>query len=116
MTAEQACHTPFLLLCSQRSLIKRVANCGLQRGFQADSTLFRLDYISCLLTVVSTILVGHRNWYGWAVAGVNSVLICVIALRTDQTGFIPGNIFCLAIYAYNITQWRTNPKRSTGLR
>jgi len=68
--------------------------------------LFRLDYISCLLTVVSTILVGRHYWHGWALAALNSVIICVIALRTSQTGFIPANLFCLALYAYNITQWR----------
>jgi len=68
---------------------------------------FRLDYISCALTVVSTILLGRRIWQGWVVAGANSALICVIAVRTAQTGFIPANLFCLAMYGYNVRKWRS---------
>jgi hypothetical protein len=67
----------------------------------------RLDYISCLLTVLSTVLVGRRMWQGWIVASANSAIICVIAMRTAQTGFVPANIFCVALYGYNIAKWRT---------
>jgi hypothetical protein len=67
----------------------------------------RLDYLSCLLTVLSTVLVGRRMWQGWVVASANSAIICVIALRTAQVGFVPANIFCLAIYGYNIAKWRS---------
>lgn len=67
--------------------------------------MFRLDYISCVLTISSTILVGKKRWEGWLVAGVNSTLICVIAVKTSQQGFIPANLFCLVLYAYNIQQW-----------
>ncbi len=67
---------------------------------------FRLDYISCALTIASTIMLGRRVWQGWIVAGANSALICVIAVRTAQTGFIPANLFCLAIYGYNVRKWR----------
>jgi hypothetical protein len=70
--------------------------------------MFRLDYISCVLTIASTILVGRRMWQGWIIAGVNSLIICFIGMRTAQLGFIPANLFCLAIYIYNIMQWR-NP-------
>jgi hypothetical protein len=66
----------------------------------------RLDYISCVLTIASTVMVGRRMWQGWVVAGVNSLIICWIGLHTMQTGFIPANLFCLAIYIYNITRWR----------
>jgi len=72
-----------------------------------QTILFRLDYISCLLTVISTIMVGRRTWQGWIVAGANSVIICVIAVRTAQTGFIPANLFCLALYGYNVVKWRS---------
>ena len=41
-----------------------------------------LDYISCVLTVLSTVLVGKKLWQGWVVAAVNSVVICVIGMRT----------------------------------
>jgi len=76
---------------------------------------FRLDYISCALTVVSTILLGRRIWQGWVVAGANSALICVIAVRTAQTGFIPANLFCLAMYGYNVRKWRSgDPDNPTG--
>ena len=67
----------------------------------------RLDYISCLLTIFSTVLVGRRMWQGWIVASANSAIICVIALRTAQLGFVPANLFCLAIYGYNIAKWRS---------
>jgi hypothetical protein len=70
--------------------------------------MLRLDYLSCLLTIASTVLIGRRRWQGWIVAGVNSVIISVIGMRTAQTGFIPANLFCLAIYGYNILQWRRN--------
>jgi hypothetical protein len=39
------------------------------------------------------------------VAAANSAIICVIGVRTAQTGFIPANLFCLALYGYNIFQW-----------
>jgi len=67
----------------------------------------RLDYLSCLLTILSTVLVGRRMWQGWVVASANSAIICVIALRTAQVGFVPANVFCLAIYGYNIAKWRS---------
>jgi hypothetical protein len=59
---------------------------------------------------VSTILVGRRKWHGWVVAAANSAVICVIGIRTAQTGFVPANIFCLVIYGYNIVQWRAAGK------
>lgn len=68
--------------------------------------MLRLDYISCVLTISSTILVGKKRWEGWLVAGLNSALICIIAVNTSQIGFIPANLFCLALYAYNIWEWR----------
>lgn len=68
--------------------------------------MLRLDYISCTLTVVSTILVGRKLWHGWVVAGVNSVLICIIGIRTAQFGFVPANLFCIALYSYNFRAWR----------
>ncbi|HUO60138.1 MAG TPA: hypothetical protein VMU24_05675 [Candidatus Acidoferrales bacterium] len=74
--------------------------------------MFRLDYLSCLLTIGSTVLVGRRLWHGWLVAGANSLIICYIGLKTSQTGFIPANLFCLAMYAYNIMQWRTQEHRN----
>ena len=74
--------------------------------------MLRLDYISCLLTVLSTILVGRRIWHGWIIAGVNSVIVCVIAMRTSQYGFIPANVLCLGLYANNVRTWRFRRRAS----
>jgi hypothetical protein len=68
--------------------------------------VFRLDYISCILTVVSTILIGRRIWQGWVLASANSVVVCVIATRTAQFGFVPANLLCIVLYSYNVWNWR----------
>ncbi len=68
--------------------------------------VLRLDYVSCVLTIVSTILVGKRCWEGWVLAAVNSVIICIIGFRTAQLGFIPANVFCLVLYGVNLRKWR----------
>jgi hypothetical protein len=68
--------------------------------------VLRLDYLSCVLTIASTILVGRRCWEGWALAGVNSLLICVIGMRTEQLGFIPANMFCIVVSGINLRAWR----------
>jgi hypothetical protein len=72
--------------------------------------MFRLDYISCVLTISAAILLGQKRWQGWLIAGINSVLICDIAVKTSQLGFIPANVFCVALYAYNIFGWRKRIK------
>jgi hypothetical protein len=46
-------------------------------------------------------------WQGWLVAGANSLIICMIGFNTGQWGFVPANIFCLALYFYNLRNWRT---------
>ena len=68
--------------------------------------VLRLDYISCILTIVSTILVGKRCWEGWVLAALNSVIICIIGVRTAQLGFIPANVFCLVLYGFNLRKWK----------
>ena len=68
--------------------------------------MLRLDYLSCILTIVSTVLVGKRCWEGWALAAANSALICIIGLRTAQWGFIPANLFCIVLYGFNVKTWR----------
>jgi nicotinamide riboside transporter PnuC len=68
--------------------------------------VLRLDYLSCVLTIASTILVGRRCWEGWALAAVNSVIVCVIGLRTGQFGFIPANVFCMVMSTVNLRAWR----------
>lgn len=68
--------------------------------------MFRLDYLSCVLTISSTMLIGKRHWEGWVLAAANSVVVCFIGLKTAQIGFIPANLFCIGIYAYNLHTWR----------
>jgi hypothetical protein len=81
--------------------------------------VLKLDYLSCVLTVISTILVGKRWWGGWVLAGINSVVLCVIGYRTSQLGFIPANIFCMVLYGLNVRSWRraagaeTHPVKET---
>jgi nicotinamide riboside transporter PnuC len=66
----------------------------------------RLDYVSCVLTVTSTILVGRGYWQGWLLGAMNGVIMCVIGFKTAQLGFIPANLFCMALSANNLLDWR----------
>jgi len=67
--------------------------------------MLRLDYLSCLLTIVATVLVGRKKWTGLVVSGANSLIVCVIGVHTSQYGFIPANVFCICIYAFNLKSW-----------
>ena len=71
-------------------------------------SVLRLDYLSCVLTIASTILVGRKCWEGWALATVNSAVMCIIGLRTQQLGFIPANVFCIVVCAANLRSWRNS--------
>jgi hypothetical protein len=78
--------------------------------------MFRLDYLSCLLTVVATVLVGRKMWTGLVVSGINSLIVCVIGLHTSQYGFIPANMFCVCMNAINLRAWlkgQKDPTKST---
>jgi hypothetical protein len=68
--------------------------------------LIRLDYLSCVLTVLATVLIGKKHWQGWIVAGINSAVVCVIGIRTAQFGFVPANLICIALYTSNLVTWR----------
>jgi hypothetical protein len=68
--------------------------------------MLRLDYLSCVFTVFSAVLIGKRCWEGWAIAAANSVVICIIAIRTAQIGFVPANLFCIVLCAWNVRNWR----------
>jgi hypothetical protein len=43
--------------------------------------MFHLDYLSCSLTVLATILLGRKSWTGLFVAIVNSLIVSLIGLR-----------------------------------
>ena len=67
--------------------------------------MFHLDYLSCLLTVLATILLARKSWTGLLIAIVNSLIVCAIALRTSQLGFIPANLFCICVYGFSMRSW-----------
>jgi hypothetical protein len=55
-------------------------------------------------------------WTGLVVSGVNSLIVCVIGFHTSQYGFIPANVFCICIYAFNLRTWlkvQKDPSKST---
>jgi hypothetical protein len=74
--------------------------------------IIRLDYLSCVLTVLATVLIGKKLWQGWVVAALNSAVVCVIGMRTAQFGFVPANLLCIALYTSNLVSWR--PKKLTN--
>ena len=67
--------------------------------------MFHLDYLSCFLTVLATMLLARKSWIGLLIAIFNSLIVCAVAVRTSQLGFIPANLFCVCIYAFNIRSW-----------
>src|ERR1700738_2152756 len=67
--------------------------------------MFHLDYLSCFLTVLATILLARKSWTGLLIAIVNSWIVCAIALRTSQLGFIPANLFCICVYGFSMRSW-----------
>ena len=67
--------------------------------------MFHLDYLSCFLTVLATILLARKSWTGLLIAIVNSLIVCAIGLRTSQLGFIPANLFCICVYGFSMRSW-----------
>src|SRR6202040_1912865 len=89
---------------------------GSNKDLRRAVAMFRLDYLSCLLSVIATILVGRKMWTGLVVSGVNSLIVCVIGLHTSQYGFIPANVFCICINAFSLRAWlkvQKDPSEST---
>jgi hypothetical protein len=85
--------------------------------------MFHLDYLSCLLTVLATILLARKSWIGLLVAIFNSLIVCAIGLRTSQLGSIPANLFCICVYTFSMRPWlkeqtdtksRSRAARSSG--
>jgi hypothetical protein len=76
--------------------------------------MIRLDYLSCCLTVLSTFLVGRKQWQGLVFATVNSLVVCIIGVRTAQFGFIPANLFCIGVYAFSFRSWMKSAKPETA--
>lgn len=74
----------------------------------------RLDYLSCVLTVLGTFLLGKKLWQGWVVCAINSAVVCVIGMRTAQFGFVPANLLCIALYTSNLVTWRFKTQASAS--
>ena len=53
---------------------------------------------------------------GLVIAGVNSLVVCVIGLHTSQYGFVPANLFCICINAFNLRAWLKMQKNSSESR
>lgn len=75
----------------------------------------RLDYLSCVLTVLGTVLIGRKLWQGWIVAAINSAVVCIIAMRTAQFGLVPANLLCIGLYANNLFTWRFKKQKLDSL-
>jgi hypothetical protein len=78
--------------------------------------MFRLDYLSCFLTILATVLVGRKSWTGLLISIVNKLIACLIGFRTSQFGFIRATVFCICAYAFSIRSWlkKTDTHRITG--
>src|ERR1700750_2422593 len=79
-------------------------------------TMFRLGFLSGFLTVVATMRIGRKMWTGLVVSGVNSLIVCVIGVHTSQYGFIPANVFCICINAFNLKLWLNKGEQSPATR
>jgi hypothetical protein len=64
---------------------------------EVEVAMFHLDYLSCLLTILATVLVSRKSWMGLLISIVNSMIVCVIGFHTSQFGFIPANLICICI-------------------
>src|SRR5260370_38768188 len=74
--------------------------------------MFHLDYLSCFLTVLATILLARKSWIGLLIAIVNSLIVCPIGLRTSHLGFIPANLFCICAYEFSMRSWLREQKQT----
>jgi hypothetical protein len=79
-------------------------------------SMVHLDYLSCFLTILATLLLARKSWIGLLVAIVNSLIVCAIGLRTSQLGFIPANLFCICVYAFNMRPWFKDKHRHIEIR
>ena len=72
---------------------------------EVEVAMFHLDYLSCFLTILATVLLGRKSWTGLLISIVNSMIVCLIGFRTSQFGFIPANLICICVYAFSIRSW-----------
>ena len=82
---------------------------------KVEVAMCHLDYLSCFLTILATVLVGRKSWTGLLISIVNSMIVCVIGFHTSQFGFIPANLVCICVYAFSIRSW-VNKTRTHRIR
>jgi nicotinamide riboside transporter PnuC len=104
------CDVTFVMSNRVRSHQKTRHSRRIMRG---TSVVLRLDYVSCVLTIASTILVGRHYWQGWLLGTVNALIMCIIGVKTAQLGFIPANLFCVAMSCINLRAWRKETPTSS---
>src|SRR5258708_33564989 len=63
---------------------------------EVEVAMFHLDYLSCFLTILATVLVSRKSWTGLLISIVNSMIVCVIGFRTSQFGK-PDLHLCICI-------------------
>src|SRR6202047_127388 len=97
---------PTTIVSSRGSLNCRRDEFGQTNTRCQGRKMLRLDYLSCFLTILSTVLIGKKLLQGWGFGGANSIIICFIGMRTAQFGFLPANLFCIGLYANNPWNWR----------
>jgi hypothetical protein len=78
--------------------------------------MFHLDYLSCLLTILTTILLARKSWIGLLVAIFNGLIVCAIGLRMSQFDLIPANLFCICVYAFSMRPWLRNENTQIEIR
>ena len=107
MSVVRALHTGRVIAGSNGASARNLLQPLCTRDVSESSvfTMFHLDYLSCLLTVLATILLARKSWTGLLIAIVNSLIVCAIALRTSQLGFIPANLFCICVYGFSMRSW-----------
>src|SRR5258708_12954265 len=65
------------------------------RGMLNTLHLIRLDYLSCILTVLATVLIGKKLWQGWVFAALNTAVVCVLCVPPPQLAFVPSTLLCI---------------------
>jgi len=70
--------------------------------------MIRLDYLSCVLTVLATVLIARSSGKAGS-SPVSTAPSSASLASARQFGFVPANLLCIALYASNLINWR--PKK-----
>ena len=100
---------PFVTLVVPRITVNRPML--LHTHTMEGSVFLRLDFFvvhtyNCFDHPGGPALLGRLNS-----AAINSAIVCLIGFRNAQFGFIPANLFCIALYGVNVRRWRKSEVR-----